>query len=807
MRGLAVRPLRRLGAPALASIAMFYVGLCGSAQAVPTLPSGFSDQSVVESIGYGTSVAFAPDGRMFFDSVGGLVRVRTPAGAISTVTTVSGAVYSIAVDKDFASNGYLYVLHQTSGSSGRHGRLQRLRVNPDNTLAGPPVTILGTATGDCQPSSNTDDCMRISGVQDHAVGTVVSDPVDGTLWVSNGDNSSPSGVDPLAYRAQDPNNLAGKLLHIDRDGRGLPGHAFCAGDDDLTHNCTKVHALGLRNTFRFALRPSDRLPIGGDVGWASREEVNIYRKGGNYGWPCYEGSLRTPGYSESNCAGLYAREGTSAGATAPTYEYAHDVGRAVIAGPVIDNPAWPAAYQGDILIGDYVAGWIKRLELDAADRVLAVRDFAPSGWADGVSLAFGRDGDLYYNVSGDADAGAIRRIHYSGGGNSAPTAVAGADTVAGALPLRVAFSSAGSVDSDGDGLTYEWDFGDGTPRQTGARVEHTYTTKGDFRATLRVSDDRGASDSVTLTIFAGNLPPTVTVTGPSVFRGGVPVTFDGTASDPDGAAIRPADMDWTVVLRHRDHDHPIQATKTASGVTFTPVVDHDADTHYSVTLRARDGGGAPASRTVELRPETRDVRISTLPAGAPVTYGDSVFPTPFSRPSTIGFRTTVSVPEAFTRDGTRYTFASWSDGGARQHDIVIPASDLSLIATYRDPEGRLAPGPNAPTPEGEPRTEARSAIRALSLSDRSVRPGQRMRVSFRLSRPARVQAVFQRRRGRDYVSVGALRHRGRTGVNTVRFRGRLNGRPLRRGHHRLVVRAVSATGRELGRRTVAFRVR
>ena len=800
------RPLWRRGASALASFALLYLGLSPSANAVPALPAGFSDEAVVENVGYGTSVAFAPDGRMFFDSVGGLVRVRMPSGAISTVTSVSGAIYSMAVDKDFASNGYLYVLHQTSASSGRHGRLQRMRVSPENTLVGAPVTILGKVSGECQASSNTDDCMRILGEQDHAVGTVVSDPVDGTLWVSNGDNSSPSGVDPLAYRAQDPNTLAGKLLHIDRDGRGLPGHAFCAGDDDLSHNCTKVHALGLRNTFRFSLRPSDGLPVGGDVGWSSREEINIYRKGGNYGWPCYEGSIRTPGYSESNCADLYAREGTSAGAAAPTYEYPRDVGRAVIGGPVIDNPAWPAAYQGDILFGDYVSGWIKRLELDAADRVLAVRDFASGGWADGVNLAFGRDGDLYYNVSGGADVGSIRKIRYSGGGNSAPTAVANADTVAGALPLRVTFSSAGSVDSDGDTLAYEWDFGDGTPRQTGARVEHTYTTKGDFRATLRVSDGRGASDTVAITIFAGNLPPTVTVSGPSTFRAGVPVTFEGTAADPDGAAIRPADRDWTVVLRHRDHDHPMQVTTTASGVTFTPVVDHDADTHYIVTLRVRDSGGAPGSRTLELRPETSGVRISTLPAGVPVTYGDDVFATPFSRESTIGFRTTVSVPDAFTRDGTRFTFAAWSDGGARQHDLVIPATDLSLVATYRTPGGELVTGPK-PTPETRPRTRTRNPIRALRLSDRRVRPGQRMRISFRLAGAARMQAVFQRRQGRRYVQVGVLRRAGRAGTNILRFSGRLDGKRLRRGHHRLVLRAVGPQGDVLGRRSIEFRVR
>jgi hypothetical protein len=261
-----------------------------------------------------------------------------------------------------------------------------------------------------------------------------------------------------------------------------------------------------------------------------------------------------------------------------------------------------------------------------------------------------------------------------------------------------------------------------------------------------------------------------------------------------------------VVLRHRDHDHPMQATTSASGVTFTPVIDHDADTSYIVTLRARDAGGAPGARTVEMRPETRTVRISSLPAGAPVTYSDSVFATPFVHPSPIGFKTTVSVPEVFVRDGTRYTFASWSDGGARQHDVVIPATDLSLVATYRNPQGQLVAAPSPPKPATTPRTSSGSPVRALTLSDRRVRPGQRMRIRVRLARAARVQAAFQRRQNGRYVSVGTLRHSGKAGVNTVRFSGRLKGKRLRRGQYRLVVRAVDAKGRVLGRRTITFRV-
>ena len=68
--------------------------------------------------------------------------------------------------------------------------------------------------------------------------------------------------------------MAGKLFHIDRNGRGLPGHPFCPADNDLTHNCTKMWGKGLRQPFRFTMRPNGGLVLG-DVGWREREEINL----------------------------------------------------------------------------------------------------------------------------------------------------------------------------------------------------------------------------------------------------------------------------------------------------------------------------------------------------------------------------------------------------------------------------------------------------------------------------------------------------------------------------------------------------
>ena len=57
-------------------------------------------------------------------------------------------------------------------------------------------------------------------------------------------------------------------------------------------------------------------------------------------------------------------------------------------------------------------------------------------------------------------------------------------------PLTVTFTDRSS-DPDGDGLSWRWDFGDGT-RSTERNPTHTYTRAGKFEVSLTVIDNKGA---------------------------------------------------------------------------------------------------------------------------------------------------------------------------------------------------------------------------------------------------------------------------------------------------------------------------
>jgi PKD repeat protein len=70
--------------------------------------------------------------------------------------------------------------------------------------------------------------------------------------------------------------------------------------------------------------------------------------------------------------------------------------------------------------------------------------------------------------------------------NTPPVANAGPNLVC-CVGTENVFDASFSKDSDGDELTYAWDFGDGTKAE-GAKVKHIYNKLGNYTVTLKVSD-------------------------------------------------------------------------------------------------------------------------------------------------------------------------------------------------------------------------------------------------------------------------------------------------------------------------------
>jgi glucose/arabinose dehydrogenase len=788
-----------------------------------TYQPGFEERLVVGGLTEPTTMAWAPDGRLFVVEKPGRLKVVEPgATTATTILDISSRVndfhdrglLGLAVDSAFASNSYIYLLYTydvspltADSDAPTVSRLERYTVSPSNVVGSPRVLLGSYTQGACPAPSNSLDCIPTDHIS-HSIGTVRSAP-DGTLWVGVGDGASFNIVDPLAFRTYDERSMAGKILHVDRNGRGLPGHPFCPSNANFDHVCTKVWAGGFRNPFRFKLRPGGGLAVG-DVGWSSREELDLISTaaggGGRlYGWPCYEGSTRTAGYRDRvECPDEYAKEGTPRAHVAPDYEYDRQ-GRsaAVLGGPTYMGTQYPAGYRDDVFFADYALGFIRKANVDAQGRVGAVDNFA-SAWT-GVDLEPDPNGDLAYASFGDGDpgSGSIRRIVYSPG-NASPVALASATPTSGRDPLDVSFRGSASTDPDGDPLSYDWDFGDGSAHSSQANPTHRYTTKGVFTAQVTVSDGRGLSDTDLVTISVGDAP-VASIDSPadgSLYRDGATVQLRGSGTDPDDGALPDSALHWTVRLHHGDHVHPLtrfEATRTPS---FVARDDHDADSYYEVTLRVTDSHGLQGTRTITLRPETVGLTLESVPPGAPLSYSGMAGVGPMVRTAAIGYRTTISAAERFVAGGQEWIFERWSDGGARLHDVTIPASAATLTAHYRGVGGVPAsPPPGAFPPLTPPAVGARFDVTPPAV--RITSPRRRARVSGRIA----VRASAS-----DNVGVHSVQFRldgkrlGRADARAP-FRVRWNTRRARKGAHRLIAVARDGAGNTTRSRVVRVTVR
>jgi hypothetical protein len=169
----------------------------------------------------------------------------------------------------------------------------------------------------------------------------------------------------------------------------------------------------------------------------------------------------------------------------------------------------------------------------------------------------------------------------------------------------------------------------------------------------------------------------------SLYRDGAGVPMQGSAVDADGQPIPSTGLQWHVILHHStSHIHDLGTFPGASN-SFTPLVDHTADSWYDVTLAATDSGGLKASRTVTIYPVATVLTLNSVPAGAGVSYAGTNQTTPFTTSAAVGFHTSVSaVPQFTAADGHPYGFSSWSDGGARLHTVDIPDGGATLTARY-----------------------------------------------------------------------------------------------------------------------------
>lgn len=178
--------------------------------------------------------------------------------------------------------------------------------------------------------------------------------------------------------------------------------------------------------------------------------------------------------------------------------------------------------------------------------------------------------------------------------NVAPTAEANGP-YSGEEGTAIAFSSAGSSDSDGSIASYSWDFGDGNS-STEANPSHAYAAAGTYTVTLTVTDNEGATGSDTataeVTTAPQNVAPTAEANGPYTGTEGAAIAFSSAgSSDSDGSI---ASYSW---------DFGDGSTSAEANPSHAYLV---AGT-YTATLTVTDNDGATGSDTATVTVEGQSV--------------------------------------------------------------------------------------------------------------------------------------------------------------------------------------------------------
>lgn len=678
-----IRPALRRAVllPALAVVAATLTVLpaAAPAAAAPRLEDGFVLRDIETGLagisggklGDGlTDFAYLPDESILvagkYGKVMWLPRTGAPKQIADIPTNGSGdlGLNGLAVAPDYATSKAIYTaraVNATGTGTGANGVLRVSRWTVTTDAAGNPAGLTNEQTV----------IQTFADFYIHGLSGIVAAP-DGTVWASIGDNANYVGVPREALRAIDPNDLHGKLIHVNPDGTGVPTNPYYDPANPRSPR-SQIFASGFRSPFRISLEPGTGRPLLGDVGNGAIEEINIVAAGNNYGWPCWEGNVKTAwSNTYAECANVSSAQ--------PVYSYPHVGGSSVTGGVVYTGHTYPDAYHGKYFFGDYADRVMWTMKWDERGELTTAPETGGFGGEIGAPVKFGTvptGGDIIY---ADIASGKLRRIVYAPG-NVPPDPVI-RSTVDPAT-RTVAFDARESTDPNGDPLTYTWDFGDGQTG-TGETASHTYAAgQESFEVTLTARDPGGATATKSATVHPSNHPPVLSLQAPDpdvTFEVGDQIAADATATDAEDGELA---VGWETQIVHcaAPADCHLHPGARQDGPRFRLTFDgHPGDSRLEVTAVAVDSKGAATTSTFTVRPKQRRVTINST-AAADFTIGQENLS---SGLFTVGTPLTIIAPER-SLDGIA-TFGQWAEGSTnRVREVVLPDADQVYEVLYATP--------------------------------------------------------------------------------------------------------------------------
>ena len=372
--------------------------------------------------------------------------VTEKEGLIKTITTATGAapvvfadlsakiafngaepgINGIAFHPSFPTTNEVYVAYDGHNPQAKPPLVDfEWTLSRFKTKAGPGgVAVLDTASEEI--------LIRIDKYDsEHNGGSLVFKNEGGKnlLYVSVGDGSPANEQiqnHPEIKPAQDTRALLGKMLRLDvaarQDGHlyGYPSdNPFGTAGTKPGQGRPEIYAWGLRNPWRFSFdsKKPDDLWLG-DVGQDAYEEVDLVKKGGNYGWLPKEATHCSNADAERRRLGGDPNACPVPDEVLPVVEYPHNGQSAAVIGGFVYHGKSAPALEGTYVFGDYVSGNV--FGLVTSNGKPKIQTIGKTGKAIS-SFAQDKDGEVYVL---DHAAGQVFKIVTGpcadGGGQSAP---------------------------------------------------------------------------------------------------------------------------------------------------------------------------------------------------------------------------------------------------------------------------------------------------------------------------------------------------------------------------------------------------
>jgi cytochrome c len=394
---------------------------------------------------------------------------------------------------------------------------------------------------------------------------------DGNLYLTTGNNTGNSLYSQTDQRADrknfddqrgaaNTNDLRGKILRIHPEPNGsysiAEGNLFKKGTEGAR---PEIFVMGNRNPWRIHVDSKTGYVYWGEIGPDADsdtengpmgyDELNQAKEPGFFGWPYFIGENQgypmydyvkgSPGTKQDpahpvnnsvNNTGLKNLPPAQPAFIAYPYRSSEKyplVGsssRCAIGGPVyrrsdFKNPLrpYPGYYEGKWLAADLSRFWIMAITMDENGDYKSMERFLPDYHPQQpIDIKFGPQGDLYVleygtNTVNSASESKLVRIEYNAG-NRKPIVNITSNKRGGAVPLSLELSAKGTVDYDGDSLTYDWRISgpqNFEKRNAGPVYTADLMKPGTYEATVTVRDDKGLENTNSVKIIAGNEPPMV----------------------------------------------------------------------------------------------------------------------------------------------------------------------------------------------------------------------------------------------------------------------------------------------------------